>query len=204
MNLENANQINSLIRTITMNLDLKELKEFDNENYFECIKKKKELIKFYNSDNELIKIKVPNFITKSDLYSIAKRYKVFNRTNFILIHNNKILKNDESSIDDILSHNNIIIIIIENRYYPDNSLYEHIIQSEYLPKSIISIFLRGNINRSVFINQEATIKELIETIVSTTGIIYEEFFFFFNAKRLYIDDMRKIYESGITNNSRIF
>ena len=101
---------------------------------------------------------------------------------FLLIHNNKILKKDESSIDDILSYNNIIIIIIENRYYPDNSLYEHIIQSEYFPKSMMSIILKGNINRGVFINQEATIKELIETIVSTTGIIYEEFSFIFNAK----------------------
>lgn len=57
---------------------------------------------------------------------------------------------------------------------------------------MIFIWLRGYIKRNLFISKEATIKDLIETIISTTGIVYKDFNFLFNTKELNINDTTKI------------
>ena len=60
-------------------------------------------------------------INKIELYSIADIYKAFSVSDILLIHNYKILKKDNSLINEI--HNDDTIIIIEERYYPDDSYY---------------------------------------------------------------------------------
>ena len=79
------------------------------------------MIYFINSNYYKIEVKIPNLISKIELYSIAKLYKVFRRTNILLIHKNIILNEDDSLINKISDGDNIIII--ENRYYPDQFDY---------------------------------------------------------------------------------
>ena len=62
-----------------------------------------------------------------ELYSIASKYKSSDISHFVLIYNNKILRND-FSFDKIL--NNDIIFVIEDVLYPDNS-YLIYLQNKY-------------------------------------------------------------------------
>ena len=87
----------------------------------------KKLINFINSDFNLFTVKVPNSLTKLDLYSIARLYKYRNNSEILLIHKNYIIDEDESSIDFITQ--NDYVIIIENRTYPDSSFYESLIKN---------------------------------------------------------------------------
>ena len=87
----------------------------------------KKLINFINSDFNLFTVKVPNSLTKLDLYSIARLYKYRKKSEILLIHKNYIIDEDESSIDFITQ--NDYVIIIENRTYPDSSFYESLIKN---------------------------------------------------------------------------
>jgi len=82
----------------------------------------KKIIKFINSDSNLYTVKLPKSLTKLDLYSIARTYKSLENTEILLIHNNSIINEEETSIDFISE--NDYIIIIENRNYPDDSFYD--------------------------------------------------------------------------------
>ena len=120
MNLLNKNQINQLIKQLNP-YSISDENRIDRLNDFDYIKKEKKLIKFVNSNFKIFDINIPTFITKFDLYSIANGYKAFTFTNILLIHDNKILNNDESSIDEI--SNNDFVLIIEDRLYPNKSSY---------------------------------------------------------------------------------
>ena len=61
-------------------------------------------------------------------------------TNFLLIHNNSIIDNDESSIK-FLSKDDTIIIV-EDRYYQDNSYYNSLIGNNNF-KDMIDINLKN-------------------------------------------------------------
>ena len=61
---------------------------------------------------------ISNFVTIKELYSITSKYKSSDISHFILIYNNKILRN-EFSFDKIL--NDDIIFVIVDMLYPDNS-----------------------------------------------------------------------------------
>jgi hypothetical protein len=78
-----------------------------------------------NSDFKLFNVKIPSFIDKIDLYSIASSYKALNISEILLINKNCILKEDESSFDSISEGD--LIIIIENRIYPDDSYYKSLL-----------------------------------------------------------------------------
>ena len=109
-----------------LNPNLSELKQ-DNEilDPLHYIHKPKKVVKFLNSDFKLFNVKVPTFIDKIDLYSIASSYKALRFSDFLLISNNCIIKEDESSIDSFSDGD--LIIIIENRIYPDDSYYKSLL-----------------------------------------------------------------------------
>ena len=91
------------------------------------VKGQKKIIKFINSDFNVYNVKIPNFINKSDLYSIVEQYKSLNKTNILLIHKDSIIEKDESSIEFISEGDTVIII--ENRNYKDDSFYNEIIKN---------------------------------------------------------------------------
>ena len=183
MSLGNKTQIKQLIKQLffynTNNED-------ENEKYineFNYIKYEKKLIKFVNSNFKIFCINIPAFITKFDLYTIIKKYKVFYSTNFLLIHNNKILKKDESSIDEI--SNNDYVIIIENRLYPDRSSYIFL-QNKYPFEDIITlrVYFEQGFTKVYILNTEVTIQEFINMVIEDNGLVENDYQFIFCAKAL--------------------
>ena len=135
---------------------------------------------------------IPIFFTNKELYSIADRYKSFYSTNIILIHNNKILKDDESSLDEIA--NNDIIWIIEDRLYPDNTYYFNL-QNKFSGKPKLNIFIEFAEGKENFIlSEEVTIHELIRAIVEKKGYAIKDCKFLYNGRAFEQDDKRKIKE----------
>ena len=130
----------------------------------------KKLIKFVNSNYIIYHIKIPTFIKKSDLYVIASLYKGLFYSNIILIHNNQILENDESSIDIISDGDRIIII--EDRIYPDSS-YIFLIQKKYKKEkeNKINIICKGKIHTTNFVFSSKTlVSEMINAIYLFFGL----------------------------------
>ena len=202
MNLGNKIQIKQLIKQLffynTNNED-------ENEKYineFNYIKYEKKLIKFVNSNFKIFCINIPAFIAKFDLYTIIKKYKVFYSTNFLLIHNNKILKKDESSIDEI--SNNDYVIIIENRLYPDRSSYIFL-QNKYPFEDIITlrVYFEQGFTKVYILNTEVTIQEFINMVIEDNGLVENDYQFIFCAKALQNNSQMKIKESNFKDFSKI-
>ena len=141
-------QIMNIINRLNPNISsLKTNNEILDPLYY--IKKPKKLIKFINSDFNLFTVKVPIFINKYDLYSIARPYKFLPNTKILLIHKNIVIDEDESSIDFISDGD--IVIIIENRNYPDDSYYISLMKNNPCNKLInisfnIRFFNTTNLN----------------------------------------------------------
>ena len=184
MNFEHPQQVQSLINHLFPNYgELKQIYDDDNDKnniYGELlpyIHEEKKTIKFINSNKILYNIKIPCSISKSDLYEIAKLYKGLNYSNIILVHNNNILNNDESSIENISTGDSIIII--EDRIYPDKSYYLSI-QKKYENnnKNRINIVFnefRGLIRRHNFVfSENTTITEMIYSINLFFGLDYRD------------------------------
>ena len=197
MNLLNINQINQLIKQLY-------LCSITNESdiiidLFYYIKIEKKIIIFVNSDFKLFKVKIPTFITKSDLYSIAQKYKVFISTNILLIHNYKILNKDESAIEEI--SNNDFVFIIENRLYPDKSSYIFL-KNKYPIFDLINIIIHFfNGQEKVYcLNRKTTIQELLNMVIEYNGLFESDCIFDYNGQKLNKNEYMKI---NLTNNSKI-
>ena len=119
MDFNNEVQINNLINYL-FNPNIEFRNETEQFKYITHDKRRKRIKFIFNSSLRCL-IDIPIFFTNKELYSIAGRYKQFRSTNIKLIHKNKILKNDESSLDII--SNGDIIFVIENKLYPDNSYF---------------------------------------------------------------------------------
>ena len=189
MNFEHPQQVKSLINHLFPNYsELKQIYDDDNDKnnilgeLLPYIHEEKKIIKFINSNKILYNIKIPCSITKSDLYGIAELYKGMMLSNILLIHNNNILNNDESSIEDI--SNGDSIIIIEDRIYPDNSYYLSI-QKKYKNnnKKINVIFkeFRSLIGTHNFVlSGMTTITEMINSINLFFGLDYRNLRLMYN------------------------
>jgi len=178
MNFDHPQQVQSLINHLFPNYgELKQINDDDNDKYniygelLPYIHEEKKIIKFINSNKMLYNIKIPCSISKSDLYGIAELYKGLNYTNIILIHNNNILNNDESSIEDI--SNGDSIIIIEDRIYPDKSYYLSI-QKKYENNNKNKI----NIVFNEFRRLLGTHNFVFSEITTITEMIYSIYLFF--------------------------
>jgi len=119
MNFEYSNQIKALLDLLNENYSgFKYENEVKSPLFY--INEPKIIINFINSDYKVTKVNISKSITQYDLYTIANLYKnFFHSENILLIHKNKILNKDESSIDFISDNDNVIII--EPRYFPDDS-----------------------------------------------------------------------------------
>jgi len=127
MNFNQKFQIMNLINHLNPDLSLIKISDtIEDPLYY--IHEYKINIKLINYNKTLYNVKIPTFITKSDLYSIAQTYRAFDFTNILLVHNNNILNKDETPINNI--SNNDIIIMVEDRYYPDETYYNSIIENK--------------------------------------------------------------------------
>ena len=191
MHFEHPQQVKSLINHLFPNYsELKQIYDDDNDinniygELLPYIHEEKKIIKFINSNKMLYNIKIPCSISKSDLYGIAQLYKGQPYTYFILIHNNVILNNDDSSIEDI--SNGDSIIIIEDRIYPDKSYYLSI-QKKYENnqnrKKINVVFgeIQGLLeNHNFILSHMTTVTEMIYSIYLFFGLDYRNLRIIFN------------------------
>ena len=145
MSYDNPNQIKNILNLLNPNYPgLK----YDNTNKIEdplyYIKTVKKTLKFINSDYIIYKVRIPITINKYDLYTIAKLYKNNNQSNsdVLLIYQNKVLAQDESSIEFMSEDEEIRII--EPRNYPDDSYYNFLNQKNGFKYNIIFYLQSGN------------------------------------------------------------
>ena len=143
MNFNQKFQIMNLINHLNPDLSLIKISDkIEDPLYY--IHEYKINIKLINYNKILYNVNIPTFITKSDLYSIAQTYRAFDFTNILLVHNNSILNKDVSSINNIA--NNDIIIMIEDRYYPDETYYNSIIENKKSDEMIRIILQDGSLD----------------------------------------------------------
>ena len=127
-NNNNFNQINQLNQIYNNNINFNMINNnsmFHNSNIidlFPYIKEDKKIIKFINSNYKSFSIKIPISINKSDLYSIAYNCKSHPSLKFILSYKNIMIKEDESSIEEIPE--GAEINIIEERPIPNICYYD--------------------------------------------------------------------------------
>ena len=139
MNMMNMNMMNNQNfinpNNINQNMNLNQINQnLENNNSVEdvlpYINEPKKILKFStisnNSNGNYITVKLPNSITRSDLYSIAKKYQTDYYSDIILSYNNYLLKSDNSTIEGIPE--NSIINIIEDVDYPDDSYYNNLMK----------------------------------------------------------------------------
>jgi len=123
MNFENPIQIQYILNFLEFKNNVCKYNNEKVEDPLYYINEQKKIINFINSNYIVYKVSIPIKITKFDLYTIAKHYQTnkFVSTDVLLIYNDIILENDESSIDSISENDFIKIIDIRN--YPDNSYF---------------------------------------------------------------------------------
>ena len=192
MSYKNPNQIRGLINNLNPNYSELVYIE-DNEDYFSYIKNEKITIKFINSSYIVFKVKIPKGISKLELYSIARLYKFLHFSKELLIYNNKILEEDESSIDDI--NDGDYIIIIDFRNYPDDSYYNYL-QKKYQKGDIINIRINmpNGESPNLFFSTEVTCSEMLKAIFLKFGINDTDFWFLYNGRNINTNNESKIGE----------
>ena len=121
MNFENPLQIQYILNFLEAKVDICKYGNKMVEDPLYYINEQKKVINFINSNYIIYKVNIPIKITKFDLHTIARHYQSnkFVNTGVLLIYNDIVLKDDESSIDSISENDFIKIIDIRN--YPDSS-----------------------------------------------------------------------------------
>ena len=166
-NIPNMNNINMNFNQINQNISDNQLN--DAEDILPYIEEPKKIIQFSNISNikngTFFAIKVPNSLTKSELYSIAKKYQVDYYSDIILSYNNYLLKNDDSLIEGIPEGS--IINIIEDVDIPDCSYYNNLMKL-HENEEIINLQFRflNNNTRIVPFPKNITVSEMIKAAFS--------------------------------------
>ena len=157
---QNMNQINpnmNQINNFNQNNDAEDVLPYINEP--------KILLKFSTistiKKGKYITVKLPKSITKSDLYSIAKKYQTDYYSNIILSCNNYLIKEDYTSIEGIPEGS--VINIIEDMDFPDGSYYKLLMKINKNYQKIPLIFeVLGEITKTIEFPKNITIPEMIK------------------------------------------
>ena len=132
MNLNNLNQIN---QNLNNNNSVEDVLPYINEP--------KKILRFSNistySNGSFITVKLPNSITISDLYSIAKKYQTDYCSEILLSCNNYLLKKENNSSIEPIPENSIINII-EDVDFPYDLYYDDLMKKYEKEKKIRIIF----------------------------------------------------------------
>ena len=156
-------QINTFENKITL---------FDEEiDAYPYIKEKKKLIIFERNDKKQVRVKVPLSLRNNELYFTAIKYKINEFSDMDLFHDNNVLKNDDSPIDNISDGDKVIIAEILDEF--NNSDYE----KEYLPNlnindiiNIIFKFSSGKKKPMTF-SRKTKIKEMLKMFLQENKIL---------------------------------
>jgi len=139
-------------------------------------------------DGTYIKVKLPKTITKSDLYSIAKKYQTNYYSNIILSCNNYLLKDDDSSIEGI--EEDSVINIIEDADFPDGAYYKALMKKNKNNETMSFFFkVEGKLNKIQF-PKNITVSEMARGAFSKLLI---------NSESSFIDLINKSDQTKIIN-----
>ena len=164
--IDNPYNLNNINKSMNINNNFNIIEEDNNniKDIYPYIKGPKKVIIFINSDNNSQMLKIPIFLTKNELYSIAEEFKCYKYSDIIqLNHNNKILNNDDSSIDLILNGNSIKII-------EDNSLFLKYNNSK---KINIMFYTPSGLKIKLFMPVDITVNEMIKIFLYESKIPYK-------------------------------
>ena len=150
------------------------------------------ILKFSNissiKNGTYIKVKLPKSITKSDLYSIAKKYQTNYYSNIILSCNNYLLKDDDSSIEGI--EEGSVINIIEDVDFPDGAYYKALMEKNKNYETMNFFFkVEGKMNKIKF-PKNITVSEMVRAAFSKLLI---------NSKSASIESIDKSEQTKIIN-----
>ena len=177
--IQNINQANPIMDQLNQNMDNlnlnmnqnDNLKEEEIEDVLPYIDEPKMLLKFSNistiKNGSYIKVKLPKSLTKSDLYSIAKKYQTDYYSEIILSCNNYLLKEDDTSIEGI--EEGSIINIIEDIDFPDGSYYKELMEKNKNYEKIQFIFRidgRNDDLRVIQFPKNITVSEMVRAAFS--------------------------------------
>ena len=162
------------------------------EDVLPYIDEPKMVLKFSNissiKNGTYIKVKLPKSITKSDLYSIAKKYQTNYYSNIILSCNNYLLKEDDTSIEGI--EEGSVINIIEDIDFPDGAYYKALMEKNKNYETMDFYFkVQGKTNRITF-PKNITVSEMVRAALSKLLLNY---------KSSNIDGINKSDETKIIN-----
>lgn len=190
MNFAYPNQIKAILNLLNENFSGFKY-ENDVKDPLFYIKEPKIIIKFINSNYVVIKVKIPKSITQYDLYTIANLYKWKQRSDILLIHKNKVLKKNESSIDFISDNDNIIII--EPRYFPDDSYYNSLIKKSSNDVRNVRLNLSNGQKLNRIFPSDITIGEIGKAFHLILGSSSYDYFLF-NKYKINLNDIRNLKE----------
>jgi hypothetical protein len=192
MNFEYPNQIKALLNLLNENYSGLKYENGVKDPLF-YIKGPKIMIKFINSNYEVKKVYIPKSITQYDLYTVANLYKNCFKNNILLIHKDKILNKEETSIDFISNNDNIIII--EPRYFPDDSYYNSLMKkSSNTFTNVLLTLDTGKRLHKVF-PSDITIGEMCKVFSLILGASNGDYFLHCGNK-IHLNDKRKLKEFG--------
>ena len=210
-NMNNFNQMNLMNNNLNFNMNNNcnndsniQITNNNNEiiDLFPYIKEEKKIIKFINSDSISKSIKIPLSINKSDLYSIADNYKSHPSLKFILSYKNIMIKEDESSIEEIPE--GAEINIIEERPIPSTCYYDKL-RKKYGNDDIRNIFILeplGTTN-SLILPGKVKLNELKIAYNNKYGLNENMSFFICDGNLLKDNDERMIKDLALTRDLNI-
>ena len=166
--IPNLNDMNLNMGQLNLNRDQNNNNNEEIEDVLPYIDEPKMVLKFSNissiKDGTYIKVKLPKSITKSDLYTIAKKYQVDYYSNILLSCNNYLLKNDDTSIEGIKEGS--IINIIEDVDFPDGAYYKALMEKNKNNETMSFFFkVEGKMNKIQF-PKNITVSEMVRAAFS--------------------------------------
>jgi hypothetical protein len=200
INYEHPYQIKKLINHLNYKVpqNNNDIEIKDPFYYINEINKPKKIINFIISKpitgkivNE--RVKVPNLISKTDLYTIA--YGLYSyKTELLLIHNNNILEKDETNIN--LINNNDYIFVISNYPYCDSSYSQFLMQNISENEVTINFNFRYGMKMTLFFPCDIKLKAMKEAVNLNAGLNEKYFKIIYNAKSIDLleNEEKKIYE----------
>jgi hypothetical protein len=143
----------------------------DDENkigdVYPLYKGKKKIIIFKYCNDNIRKFKIPNILTKSELYTIAGNHIK------MIIHNNKLLERNDSSIDCISDRDSITLIDLLTVYKNevDPSYYDLLREKHKTSKKINVLFKNESDSKMQLIfPDDITAEEMIRSYLFRIGI----------------------------------
>ena len=160
-NLPNMNEVN-------LNMHPNNSEEEEIEDVLPYIYEPKMFLKFSNittiKNGTYIKVKLPKSLTKSDLYSVAKKYQTDFYSTIKLSCNNYLLKEDDTSIEGI--EEGSVIHIIEDIDFPDGSYYKELMKKNENYETIRYLFKFNGKISSIEFPKNITVSEMMKGVFS--------------------------------------